>query len=234
MLNFVMLALMAGAGAKTQPPNIHDFTTLYDTYTAAVKSGSFAKVSPFFSRELRGKIKTPADQAEFMTMAKMLVPASYEPSFLTISDRGRKAELQAVLTLNVPPEVQKSENLPPTQHLEVILTFVQEQGQWKWDGPTLIGDPDQRARPKDLNMGTRADYRDSANTSLGGQILRVDKQGAGTVYVIRVLDEEIAAFVPKGIPQKEFVPGQIIQMQAAGHLTDKLKYWAEEISLYHE
>lgn len=234
MLSFMMIALMAGAGPQVQTPTVQDFTAIYDAYLAAVKTGSYAKVSPFFSREMKSQIKSAADQKEYMMMSAMMVPAKYEPEFLTFSNNGKKADLQIIVTINVPPEVQKEQKLPPTQRQEMILSFVFEQGAWKWDTPTFLGDPDQRARPKDLNMGTRADYKDDANTSMGGQILRVEKQSAGTVYVIRVVDEEDAIFVPKGTTKEEFVAGQIISIQAAAHKSDKLKYWAEEISLYQQ
>ena len=49
-----------------------DFTKIYDTYLAAVRSGDYRKVPAFFSQELRKEIKTPDDQQEYLMFAKML------------------------------------------------------------------------------------------------------------------------------------------------------------------
>ena len=213
---------------------MQDFTRVYDAYLAAVKKGTFREVSAFFSQELKEQIKTSDDQQEFMMMAKFMVPASYEPLFLTMSNGGQKAEAQVIATINVPPDIQKEQKLPPTQRLELILNFVKEGGQWKYATPTILGDPDQRARPKDLKMGSRSDYKESSNMEMGGQILRLEKQDAGTVYVIRVLDEEIAAFVPAAKVSSEFVPGRVIVLRGGEHKSDKLKFWADEVSLHQE
>ena len=213
---------------------MQDFTRVYDAYLAAVKKGTFREVSAFVSQELKEQIKTSDDQQEFMMMAKFMVPASYEPLFLTMSNGGQKAEAQVIATINVPPDIQKEQKLPPTQRLELILNFVKEGGQWKYATPTILGDPDQRARPKDLKMGSRSDYKESSNMEMGGQILRLEKQDAGTVYVIRVLDEEIAAFVPAAKVSSEFVPGRVIVLRGGEHKSDKLKFWADEVSLHQE
>jgi hypothetical protein len=213
---------------------MQDFTRIYDSYLAAVRKGEFREVSAFFSQKLKQEIKTPDDQQEYMMMARYIAPASYEPLFLTMTDGGQKAEAQVIVTLNVPEDVQKERNLPPTQRLELILNFVKEGGQWKWDGPTIVGDPDNRARPKNLNMGLRGDYNDGSNTELAGQILRLEKQSAGTVYVIRVLDEEIAALIPPEQVSPDFVPGRVLLLHGAEHKSDKLKFWADEASLYRQ
>ena len=213
---------------------MQDFTHIYDAYLAAVKKGTFREVAALFSQNLKKEIKTSDDQQEFMMMAKFMVPASYEPVYLSMTNGGQKVELQVIATLNVPEDVQKERKLPPTQRLELILNFVKEGGQWKWDGPTILGDPDKRARPKDLQMGSRSDYKEGSNMQMGGQILRLEKQAAGTVYVIRVLDEEIAAFVPAAQVSSEFLPGRVLMLRGGENKSDKLKFWAEEASLHQQ
>ncbi len=232
MKKFAALTLMFGSLLMGQ--TMQDFTRIYDAYLAAVGKGAFSEVSAFFSQDLKKQIKTADDQQEFMMMAKYVSPASYEPTFLTLTNGGQKAEVQVIATIKVPEDVRKKQNLAPTQRLELILNFVKEGGQWKWDGPTILGDPDQRARPKDLKMGVRSDYKAGSNTELGGQIQRLEKQQAGTVYLVRVLDEEIAVFVPAGKVSGDFVPGRILALRGAGHKTDKLKFWADEASLHQQ
>ena len=51
---------------------VQDFTKIYDTYLAAVRSGDYRKVPAFFSQELHKEIKTPDDQQEYLMFAKML------------------------------------------------------------------------------------------------------------------------------------------------------------------
>ncbi len=219
-------------GSLLMAQTAQDFTKIYDSYLAAVKSGDFKAVSAFFSKELLDQIKTPDDQQEYMMMAKFMAPESYETLFLTMADGGRTAELQVIVTVRLPEEVQKEQDLPPLQRAELILKFVKEGSEWKWYGPTILGDPDQRARPKDLKMGARSDYNADQDMQLGGQVLRLEKQAAGTVFVLRVLDEEIAAFVPAAKVSPEFVPGAVLTLQGAEHKSEKLKFWADEAELY--
>lgn len=87
------------------------------------------------------------------------------------------------------------------------------------------------ARPKNLQMGQRGDYSGAANTDIGGEIQRTEKQAAGTVYVIRVLDEEDAVFVPSAHVSPDFVVGAIVSFHAAKHGKDPLKFWAESAEL---
>jgi hypothetical protein len=117
----------------------------------------------------------------------------------------------------------------------MVVEFVQEGGQWKMGPPSFSAPPaEATARPADLKMGVRTDYKEGANTQLGGPILRLEKQSAGTVYVIRMLDEEIAAFVPAKLVQPTFEAGKILVMQGASHKQDPQKFWAEDAKLHQQ
>ena len=229
MTRSIIVTLLFGSLIMGQ--TMQDFTRIYDSYIAAVKTGSYRNVSSLFSQEMKKELADKEDQERFMTFAKAMLPASYEPRFLNLLDGGRKAELQVVATVNVPADVQKERKLPPTERLELILNFVKEGGQWKYDTPTILGDPDKRARPKDLNMGSRSDYKEGSNTQLGGQVLRLEKQAAGTVYVIRMTDEEYAVFVPASLVSTEFVPGKVLEFRGADNKSEKLKFWADQASV---
>ena len=229
---FLLLAL--GRSTLLAAQTAQDFTKIYDSYLAAVKNGSYGQTSAFLSAEVRDQIKTPALQAEYMEMMKLMAPTSYETEFVNVAKDGKTADVSLIVTVAVPEQVQKEQKLPPTQRAEEILRFVKEGGQWKMGPPLLLGDPDKRARPKDLNMGTRADYAESANTEVGGTVLKLEKQGAGTVYVLRLPDEEIAVFVPSAKVSDIFVPGSILVVHGAENKTDKRKLWAEDAALYTE
>lgn len=164
-IGFLLLAL--GCSGLLLAQTAQDFTRVYDFYLAAIKSGSYSQVSAFLSTEVRDQIKTPALQAEYMEMVKQMAPIRYETEFVNVSKDGQTADVNLIVTVAVPEQVQKEQKLPPTQRAEMILKFVNEAGQWKMGPPLLMGDPDKRARPKDLNMGSRVDYAEGANTELG-------------------------------------------------------------------
>jgi hypothetical protein len=236
MIRFLLLKILLILGCSTllMAQTAQDFTRIYDSYLAAIKTGSYRQTSAFLSAETRGELKTGEDQATYMEMMKQMAPIRYETVSLTMSEDGKRADVDLIVTLSIPEEVQKQRNLPPTQRAETILKFVKEAGQWKMDPPLMLGDPDKRARPKDLNMGTRADYAEGSNTEVGGPILRMEKQAAGTVFVLRSIDEETAVFVPAAKVSAEFVPGRILVVHGAEHKTEKLKVWADDAALYKE
>lgn len=231
----VLLVLVALAcSAPLWAQSMQDFTKIYDSYLAAVKAGSYSQASPYLSKEVRDEVPTPEAQTRYIEMVKTLVPIRYETEFLNLSKDGQSADVTIIATIAVPEEIQKQENLPPTQRTEIILKFVKVAGQWKMGPPLLLADPDKREKPKDLNMGARADYAEGANTEVGGVILRSEKQTAGTVYVLRLSDQEIAVFVPAAKVSSAFVPGSILVVHGGENKNDKLKLWAEDASLYQE
>lgn len=211
-----------------------NFTKIYDSYLAGVKAGKYSQVEPLISAEVRNEVPSPDAQARYMEMVQQMAPIKYQAEFANVAKDGKSAEVNIIGTFAVPEDAQKQEHLPPTQRVEVILKFVKEAGQWKVGPPTFLGDPDKRERPKDLNMGTRADYAEGNNTEIGGVILRLEKQSAGTVYMVRLPDQEIAVFVPAAKASDDFVPGSILMVHGAENKTDKLKVWAEDASLYEE
>jgi len=232
LIAFLLLA--PGCSSSLLAQSAQDFTRIYDSYLAAVKSGSYSRASAFLSAEVRDQLPTPETQASYIEMVQQLVPIHYETEFVNLSKDGQTADVNLIVTLAVPEQVQKQEKLPPTQRAEMVLKFVKEAGQWKMGPPLLLGDPDKRARPKNLNMGTRTDYAEGANTEVGGPILKMEKQAAGTVFLLRLPDEEIAVFVPAAKVSGEFVPGSILVVHGAENKTDKLKVWAEDAALYKE
>lgn len=211
-----------------------EFTKIYDSYLAAIKTGDYSQVAPFLSADVRESLGTPADQAEYVEMLKQAEVVQYETQYVNVSQDGQKAAMDVIATMAVPEQAQKEQKLPPTRRAEILLRFVKEGGQWKMGSPTLLGDPDQLARPADLNMGSRADYAEGASTEVGGPILKMEKQAAGTVYLLRQPNQEIAVFVPAAKVSTAFVPGSILVVHGAENKTDKLKIWAENAQLYQE
>jgi hypothetical protein len=234
-LRAVLIAfLLLGCSSLLLAQAASDFTRIYDSYLEAVKSGSYSRTSAYLSAEMRDQLKTPEIQKEYMETMKLMAPIHYETEFINVSKDGQTADVDLIVTIAVPEQVQKEQKLPPTQHGEMVLKFVREGGQWKMGPPLLLGDPDKRARPKDLNMGSRADYAEGASTEVGGVVLKMEKQASGTVFVLRLPDQEIAVFVPAAKVLDGFVPGSILVVHGAENKTDKLKLWAEDAALYQE
>jgi hypothetical protein len=212
-----------------------DLTKVLDQYLAAVKANDFQKIIGVYhsaaKRAVLTDFETPAEQKEFLKQIAEMTPDGYEAP--EVSPGGDRTLLRITARKSVPPAVQKANNLPPVIRKPMVVDFIQEGGVWKM-GPPSFNAPavEATARPKDLDMGSRADYNEDVNSQLGGPILRVEKQTAGTVYVIRMLDQEVAAFVPAKLVQSEFQEGRILVMEGSFHKQDRQKFWAEGAKLH--
>ena len=231
LISLLLLALVCG---DLLAQSAEEFTKIYDSYLAAVKTGSYEQASAFLAADVRDSLTTPADQTEYMEMVKQTDVVQYDTQYVSVAKDGQKADVDLIVTVAVPEQAQKEQKLPPTRRGEMILKFVKEGGQWKMNSPLLLGDPDQLPRPKDLNMGSRSDYAEGASTEVGGPIVKAEKQTAGTVYLLRQPSQVIAVFVPAAKVLSSFVPGSILVVHGAENKNDKLKIWAESAELYQE
>ena len=208
---------------------------VYDSYRAALKTKNLdAALGPLIKKvreETRQQIRTPADQAEFF---ESHAPLSYETAGITRSKSGEKATVYFIGTFPVPEEAQKANKLPPRLRLEYYIEFQKEAGVWKMDVPMITGNPDEVARPADLNMGAPADYAEGSFATVGGRIVKVEPAKQGTIYMIRVTDEEIAVWVRPEVKYEagEFIPGQIVEFEGSFHKADKRKMLAETAKVY--
>ena len=200
-----------------------DFRTIYDGYNRALRGELYNAVMAILTEEhikLYAQVP-PAQRPMFFGMTSR-IPMSYEVEYLKVSKDGAKATMLIVGTFAASSGQQKA---------EMTLQFAMEKGFWRMERPVYGSDPDKRAKAKDLAMGSRANYAASAGAQLGGTVLRLEKQDAGTVYVIRRVDEEDAVFVPAAQVSHDFVPGAVMSFHAARHKSEKLKYWAESATL---
>jgi hypothetical protein len=213
-----------------------DLTKVLDQYLAAVKAKDFQKIISLYHAAAKKAVltdfETPEEQKNFLAQIAEMAPDAYAAP--EVSTGGDRVILRIMAKKNIPPAIQKKAKLPPTMEKPMVVDFMQEGGQWKMGPPSFHTPVPAQATvgPKDLNMGVRTDYKEGANTQLGGPILRLEKQAAGTVYVVRMLDEEIAAFVPEKLVQPDFETGKILVMQGASHKQDAQKFWAEDAKLH--
>ena len=227
--------ILIGSVLLAQTPA--DLTKVFDQYLAAVKAKDFHKVLAVYHSEAKKLVmeeyRSPQEQKAFLEQVAEMSPDGYEAP--VVSPAGDKVLLRVMAKKNVPAAIQKEQKLPPVMQKPMVIEFAQEGGQWKMGPPSFSAPPQAEAvvrRPKDLKMGVRTDYEEGASTQLGGPILRLEKQTAGTVYVIRMLDEEVAAFVPANLVQAAFAAGKIVVLQGASHKQDPQKFWADQAKLH--
>jgi len=214
-----------------------DLTRVFDQYLAALKANDFQKVTAVYQSSFKQQVLTEYGAADkqgiFLSAIAEMAPDSYEAATVSRSE-GQKLLLHITAKKNVPPEIQKQQNLPPVMAMPMVIEFEKEGGQWKMGPPAFGQTPPtgEPRRPKDLKMGARTDYNEGASIELGGPILRTEKQAGGTVYVIRAVDDEVAAFVPARLVQAAFATGKILVLRGASHKVDTQKFWAEEAKLH--
>jgi hypothetical protein len=212
----VSLAIALPLFAQTE----EDFRKIFNAYNWAVRGRQYNATLAILSEEQASLYsKVPAAQRPAFFGMTYRVPDNYTVEYLKLSKDGLKATMLVLCTFSTPGKA------------EMILHFVRQKDFWRMERPIYGGDPEQRARPADLAMGSRADYAGSADAPIRGTVLRLTKQQAGTVYIIRKDEEEDAVFVPKAQVSADFVPGAVMSFQAAPHKSKKQKYWAESASL---
>src|SRR5271165_6199640 len=116
-----VLLVVIACSSLISAQTAQEFTSIYDSYLKAVKAGSYSQASAFLSAEVRNDLKTPAAQTEYIDMMKLMAPARYETEFVNVAKDGQTADVTVVETIAVPQEIQKAQNLPPTQRAEVVL-----------------------------------------------------------------------------------------------------------------
>lgn len=233
MRTAVLCALVGTAFVTAQ--TTEELVKVYESYRAALKAKRLeAALAPLIDKvreETRQQIRTGADQAEFF---ESHAPLSYEAVGITRSKSGEKATVYFIGTFPVPEAAQKANKLPPKMRFEYFIEFHKEAGVWKMDVPTITANPDEIARPADLDMGVPADYAESSFATAGGRILKAEPTKQGTIYLIRVTDEEIAVWVRPEVKYEasEFIPGQIVEFEGSFHKGDKRKMLARTAKVY--
>jgi len=212
-----------------------ELVKIYESYRAALKArnldAALAHLNNKVREETRQELRDPDNQTLFF---EFFAPLSYETVGITRSKSGQKATLYFVGTFRVPEEAQKESKTGPTTRMEYFIEFQKEGGLWKMGVPMITGNPDEIARPADLDMGVPADYAEGSFATVSGRIVKLEPAKQGTIYVIRVTDEEIAVWVRPEVKYEasEFIPGQIVEFEGSFHKGDKRKMLAETAKLH--
>lgn len=140
--------LILGCSGVLIAQTVRDFTKIYDSYLAAVKSDDYRRVSSFLSTATLTGMNTPEKQADFMKNMKELRPVRYGTASLTMSEDGQSADLQLsgrcdhldgqTRPLTASEKAELRQNPPDTQGCYLPLRFVKDSGRWKLEGPLML------------------------------------------------------------------------------------------------
>jgi hypothetical protein len=192
-----------------------EFRTIFDAYNRALRAQLYnATMAILTEEQIHLYAQVPPEQRPAFFGMTYRIPESYQVEYLKVSPDGLKATMLILCSYATQGKA------------EMTLQFARQNDFWRMGRPIYGGDPAKRPRPADLAMGSRTDYAGPA-AKLRGTVLRLNKQDAGTVYVIRNDEEEDAIFVPTAQVSDAFVPGTVISFRAVQHKSEKLKYWAE-------
>jgi hypothetical protein len=126
-------------------------------------------------------------------------------------------------------EIQRSKKAV----MEVVIPFKKEKGKWKMVHITPLGDPSQIKRPKDLAYNEKDADTSVTSASVAGRIVKFEFKPDHTLFIVRVMDEEIAVFLPPkatlekaGVVFDDLAPWKMREFTGFPHKKDKLKFFA--------
>ncbi|MBM4055414.1 MAG: hypothetical protein FJ264_12275 [Planctomycetes bacterium] len=228
----VVFAVVNGVAAED---NEKCLTQVFDAYNELARAGDVDKMLALrtseMQNEIRSQIKSKDDRDYFVQIGRAQSPESYEVQHVAWTNSGKGAELYLLLQLPVMKEIER-----PRVRAEAMITFKEEEGGgggWKMDNILLLGDPDKIKRPKDLSYNE--EDADTAVTSaeVAGRIVKLEFKPNHTLIMVRVMDEEIAVFLPSkevlenaGVNFDDLSPWKMRIFTGYPHKTDNLKFFA--------
>ena len=231
----VLLGLTGTASAAPLDASLQaDLLALYAQYNKALAAGSLKDAVALRTAEkqaeFRAETKRSAKaQANLLAMAGDLAPESVEPQHATLSADGLAATIITIGSKTIPANMKIPGGPKPGSVVrsEITLDFRKEGGTWKFDNQTFGMDPGQIKPCHDEAIEITSAYDNGRDLSFGGPIKSVDFKPDHTLLVIRVLDEENCAILPKreelaqrGINPDALVPYAIVDMSGYPHRTD--------------
>ncbi len=248
-LALLLAGSLAASATPLDPALQQQLLGVYDGYNKALLAGKVQDALKLRSTETRRsaqkEMPTEAARQRFLAMAKTMVPDTLEVVHSTINAAGDKASIITVAAKTIP----KNAKIPPggprpgsTMHSEVTLSYVKETDGWKLDDQIFGPDPAAITACKNDKYEAESAYDTDKTISMGGPIVRVDFQPDHTLVVIRIVDEEICAFLrdnkdglPKhGLAADQLVPYAIVEIEGSPHKTDKQKVLVDSLKVTAE
>ena len=230
-LIFSIVMLLGTSGKALAAQNIKEVIKVYDAYIAAVKTGKADKILVYYSAQQQKDIRksiTKKDQREdFVMMARLMLPESYEVKHAVWSKDGKKANIYIEAQLPALSEVNRGRI-----GMEAMLRFIKEKSGWKLNVITPLADLGKIRRPNDLSYN-----KDEANRerkmNIGGRIVFSEYKDDYTIIMLRVMETDVAVFLPpqkvlleEGVLLEELQPWRLHEFDGNPHKSDDLKFFA--------
>jgi hypothetical protein len=172
-----------------------ELTKIYDAYNIAAKGGDvdgmLAMRTAAAEKEVRGQIQKPENRDYFVMINRAQAPESYDVEHVEWSKKKDAADLYLMCQLPEMREIKRKRT-----SIEVLVTLKKEGGKWKLDHFMPLGEPSQIKRPKDLSYNKADANQDVTSASVAGRIVSITFEPDHTLIMVRVMDEEVAVFLP--------------------------------------
>lgn len=233
-LNMLLaVPLLSTMAYGAQAGNEKELKDVFDAYNGFAKAGDVDKMlalrTSAVEKEIRPQIQKKEDRDGFVLMGRAQIPDSYEVQHVAWAKDGTSADLYSLWHL---PPMKEIERLKEAV-AEVMLSFKKESGKWKIDNILPLADPSQIKRPKDLVYNQKDADTDVTSASVAGRIVKLEFKPDHTLVMVRVMDEEIAVFLPPkatlekaGMKFEDLAPWKMREFTGYPHKTDKLKFFA--------
>jgi hypothetical protein len=203
----------------------------YSHYLDAARSGNFdallAAKSNEVKKEIQQHLKTKKDRGLFLEWEKFQVPDSFFVQHVDSDSSKNEAYLYILSNFSASEKFGREKG-----RREMQLTFRKEHNEWKLHLSLALADPDKVSHPADLMMDTTQIDEDQ-EAEIGGRIIKTEYFPAYTVVILRVVDEDIAAFLPskaellkENFNFHELDEWNIYVFTGHPHKTDKAKFFA--------
>jgi hypothetical protein len=230
LLAFPLLVAMTHDAAAADEK---DLRAVFDAYNSAAKAGNVDKMLSLRTaeteQEIRGQLRKKEDREDFVILGRAQVPDTYDIQHINWAKDGKNADLYALWHLPPMKEIQRTKKAD----LEARIVFKKEKGVWKMGTVYPLADPAQIKRPKNLTFNEKDAEANVSSASVAGRIVKLEFKPDHTLVMVRVMDEEIAVFLPKkeelqkaGVNFEDYAPWKMREFSGYPHKTDKLKFFA--------
>lgn len=205
----------------------------FDAYTAKARSGDvdgmLALRSAAMAEEIRGELGKDPEARDFLIgMSRAQAPEAREIEHIDWSEEGDSAEVYWLWTLPAMPEMAREK----ATQIEGMTRVVREGGAWKIGDYLLMYEVSKINRPTDLGYEPEQ-VDEEMESSLGGRITRLAFKEDHTLILVRVMDDEIAVFLPPrkvledaGVDFGAWAPWSQREFRGYRHRTDRLRFFA--------
>jgi len=228
-----LLATPALAADTGRAAHQAEFLQVFDAYSERAQRGDvdgmLAARTAAMADEIRAELaKDPEARAFLIGMSRAQVPSARQIEHVYWSDDGESADVHWLWTLPPMAEVEREH----ATEIESMTRFVREEGAWKIGDVLLMYEVSRINRPTDLGYH-EGDADDETEGTVGGRITRLEFKDDHTLVLVRVMDDEIAVFLPPrkvledaGVDFEAYAPWSLREFRGFPHRSDRLRFFA--------